>query len=152
MRRGLAELRQHRATIREGHRAAHKALEDIDAFYDQPGGVYPRRRFEIEVDRDKCIGCGLCVSLAPNLMGLDAAGKAYTRTRTADWSPADGDFVQYCPTSAIVARKIERIVPLKAGERGRCVGGGQWLSSRAERGIWPLRDRNCLARGGCPAQ
>jgi ferredoxin len=90
----------------------------FDAFYDQPGGVYPRRRFEIEVDRDKCIGCGLCVSLAPNLMGLDAAGKAYTRTRTADWSPADGDFVQYCPTSAIVARKIERIVPLKAGERG----------------------------------
>jgi NTE family protein len=105
-------------TIREGHRAAHKALEDIDAFYDQPGGVYPRRRFELEVDRDRCIGCGLCASLAPNLMGLDAEGKAYTRTRTTDWSPADGDFVRYCPTHAIVARKIERIVPLKAGERG----------------------------------
>lgn len=105
-------------TIREGHRAAHKALEDIEAFYDQPGGVYPRRRFEIEVDRDKCIGCGLCVSLAPNLMGMGNDGKAYTRTRTADWSPADGDFVHYCPTEAIVARKIERIVPLKAGERG----------------------------------
>ena len=105
-------------TIREGHRAAHKALEDIDAFYDQPGGVYPRRRFEIDVDRDKCIGCGLCVSLAPNMMGLDAEGKAYTRTRTADWSPADGDFVAYCPTNAIRARKIDRIVPLKAGERG----------------------------------
>ena len=60
----------------------------------------------------------LCVSLAPSLMGMDAAGKAYTRTRTVDWSPADGDFVPYCPTSAIVARKIERIVPLKAGERG----------------------------------
>jgi NTE family protein len=105
-------------TIREGHRAAHKALEDIDAFYDQPGGVYPRRRFELEVDRDKCIGCGLCVSLAPNLMGMGNDGKAYTRTRTADWSPADGDFVHYCPTEAIVARKIERIVPLKAGERG----------------------------------
>jgi NTE family protein len=104
--------------INEGHRAAHKALEDIDAYYDQPGGVYPRRRFELEVDREKCIGCGLCVSLAPNLMGLDADGKAYTRTRTADWSPADGDFVHYCPTSAILARKIERIVPLKAGERG----------------------------------
>jgi NTE family protein len=105
-------------TIREGHRAAHKALEDIDAFYDQPGGVYPRRRFELEVDRDKCIGCGLCVSLAPNLMGMGNDGKAYTRTKTADWSPADGDFVHYCPTNAILARKIERIVPLKAGERG----------------------------------
>jgi NTE family protein len=105
-------------TIAEGYRAASKALEDIDAFYDQPGGVYPRRRFELEVDREKCIGCGLCVSLAPNLMGLDAQGKAYPRTRTIDWSPADGDFVQYCPTNAITARKIERIVPLKAGERG----------------------------------
>jgi NTE family protein len=105
-------------TIQEGHRAALKALEDIDAFYDQPGGVYPRRRFEIEVDRDGCIGCGLCASLAPNLMALDNQGKAYSRTKTADWSPADGDFVAYCPTNAITARKIERIVPLKAGERG----------------------------------
>ena len=105
-------------TIREGYRAAMKALEDVSAYYDQPGGVYPRRRFELEVVRDKCIGCGLCVSLAPNLMGLDAEGKAYPRTRTTDWSPADGDFVGYCPTNAIVARKIERIVPLKAGERG----------------------------------
>jgi NTE family protein len=106
------------ATLQEGYRAALKALEDIEAFYDQPGGVYPRRRFEIEVDRDKCVGCGLCVSLAPNLMGLDNQGKAYSRTRTTDWSPADGDFVNYCPTNAIVTRKIERIVPLKSGERG----------------------------------
>lgn len=105
-------------TITEGYRAALKALEDVEAFYDQPGGVYPRRRFELTVDRDKCIGCGLCVSMAPKLMGLDAEAKAYPRTRTMDWSPADGDFVEYCPTNAIVARKIERIVPLKAGERG----------------------------------
>jgi NTE family protein len=105
-------------TIREGHRAACKAFEDIDAFYDQPGGVYPRRRFELEVDREKCVGCGLCVSLAPNLMGMDGQAKAYPRTKTVDWSPADGDFVAYCPTNAIIARKIERIVPLKAGERG----------------------------------
>jgi NTE family protein len=105
-------------TITEGHRAGIKALEDIDAYYEQPGGIYPRRRFEIDVDRDRCIGCGLCVSLAPNLMGLDAQGKAYARTKTVEWSPADGDFVAYCPTAAIVSRKIERIVPLKAGERG----------------------------------
>ena len=105
-------------TIDEGHRAGLKALEDIDAFYDQAGGVYPRRRFEIDVDRDRCIGCALCATLAPSLMGMDPQGKAYTRTKTVDWSPADGDFVHACPTDAIVARKIERIVPLKAGERG----------------------------------
>jgi NTE family protein len=106
------------ATIEEGHRAALKALEDIDAFYEQPGGVYPRRRFEIDVSQERCIGCGLCVSLAPQLMALDAQGKAFTRSKTVDWSPADGDFVAACPTNAIVARKTERIVPLKAGERG----------------------------------
>lgn len=105
-------------TIKEGHRAALKALEDIDAFYDQPGGVFPRRRFEIDVNREKCIGCGLCASLAPSMMGLDAHGKAYARTKSVDWSPADGEFVGLCPTNAISARKIERIVPLKAGERG----------------------------------
>jgi NTE family protein len=105
-------------TIKEGYRAARKALEDIDAFYDQPGGVYPRRRFELLVDQEKCIGCGMCAALAPSLMGIGADGKAYARTRTADWSPADGEFVQACPTHAISARKIERIVPMKAGERG----------------------------------
>ena len=54
-------------------------------------------------------------------MGLDAQGKAYTRTKTVDWSPADGDFVGYCPTNAIVARKIERIVPLQARRARRGV-------------------------------
>jgi NTE family protein len=106
------------ATIEEGHRAASKALEDIDAYYDQPGGVYPRRRVEIEVDRERCIGCGMCVALAPSLMGLDAERKAYARTRTVDWSPADGDFVASCPTAAIATRKVGQVVPLKAGERG----------------------------------
>jgi NTE family protein len=115
------------ATIQEGHRAAHKALEDIDAFYDQPGGVYPRRRFEIEVDQDKCIGCGLCVSLAPNLMGLDAAGKAYTRTRTADWSPA-------MATSFNTVRRAQSSRARSSGSsaegwrEGRGVAG-QWSSS-----------------------
>ena len=46
-------------------------------------------------------------------MGLDADRKAYTRTRTADWSPADGEFVHACPTEAILARKIERVTPSK---------------------------------------
>jgi NTE family protein len=105
-------------TIEEGHRAALKALEDIDAFYDQPGGVYPRRIFEIEVDREQCIGCGLCVALAPATMALDGQSKAYALAHTVNWSPADGEFVRFCPTSAITARKIERILPPKPAEEG----------------------------------
>lgn len=99
------------ASIDEGYRKASLALQDFDAVLEQPGGVYPRRRVSIEVDRDKCIGCGLCVALAPAVMGLDASGKAFARSRTADWSTADGDFVHHCPTCAIEVQKIERLTP-----------------------------------------
>ena len=99
------------ASIDEGYRKAKLALQDWEAVLQQPGGVYPRRRVTIEVDKDKCIGCGLCVALAPAVMGLDATGKAFARTRTADWSTADGDFVHHCPTCAIEVCKIERLTP-----------------------------------------
>lgn len=97
--------------IREGYRAAKQALEHYDAYLEQPGGVFPRKRVELTVSRDRCIGCGLCAALAPQLMGLDSSGKAFARTRTADWSPADGDFVHHCPTSAIEVRRLERLAP-----------------------------------------
>jgi len=105
-------------SIDAGLRAARKALADIDVLFDEPGGVFPRRRFELGVDEDRCIGCGLCVSLAPALMGLDSRGKAYPRTTSVDWSPADGDFVHNCPTDAIHARKIERLGPQRGVDRG----------------------------------
>jgi NTE family protein len=96
------------AHIDEGYRAAKKALEGYEAYFDRPGAIFPRRSFKITVDRDKCTSCGLCATLAPQLMGLDAAGKAFPRTTIVDWSPADGDFVGQCPTQAIDARKLER--------------------------------------------
>lgn len=99
------------ASIDEGYRKASLALQDFEAALEQAGGVYPRRRVAIEVNRDKCIGCGLCVALAPAVMGMDTTGKAFARTRTADWSTADGEFVHHCPTCAIEVRKIERLTP-----------------------------------------
>ena len=99
------------ATIEEGYRKASLALQDFEAALEQPGGVYPRRLVAIDVNRDKCIGCGICAALAPAVMGMDATGKAFPRTRTADWSTADGDFVYHCPTLAIEIQKIERLTP-----------------------------------------
>jgi NTE family protein len=99
------------ASIDEGYRKASLALQDFDAALEQAGGVYPRRRVAIEVNRDKCIGCGLCAALAPAVMGMDTTGKAFARTLTADWSTADGEFVHHCPTCAIEVRKIERLTP-----------------------------------------
>jgi NTE family protein len=99
------------ASMDEGYRKASLALQDFEAVLEQPGGVYPRRRVSIEVNKDKCIGCGLCVALAPAVMGMDPSGKAFARSRTADWSTADGDFVHHCPTCAIEVKKIERLTP-----------------------------------------
>lgn len=105
-------------SIEAGLKAARKALQDMDRVFDEPGGVFPRRRFTLSVDDDRCIGCGLCVALAPALMGLDSRGKAYPRTTSVDWSPADGDFVHSCPTDAIHARKMERTGPQRIVDRG----------------------------------
>src|SRR3954471_17035060 len=93
-------------TIQEGYRAAKAALSGWRSYLDQEGGIFPRRHVELEVSRDRCIGCGLCAALAPNIMGLDGSGKAFARTRIVKWSPADGDFVPACPTNAIIARTL----------------------------------------------
>jgi NTE family protein len=87
--------------IREGYRAAVEALRHWDAVSQEPGGVFPRRRVRVRVDRDRCTGCGLCVALEPRLMALDAERKAYALASPVEWSPAGGDFVRHCPAHAI---------------------------------------------------
>lgn len=95
-------------SIAEGYRAAKKALTRFDSYWDNPGCVFPRRRVQIDVEVDKCTGCGLCVSLAPAVMGMNANGKAFARTHIVEWSPAEGGFVHECPTDAITARNVDR--------------------------------------------
>ena len=95
-------------SIAEGKRAANAALKGFEAYMAQAGGIYPRRHVDLDVVRDRCIGCGLCVALAPGIMGLDSSGKAFARTKVVEWSPADGDFIASCPTNAIVATTIRQ--------------------------------------------
>jgi NTE family protein len=89
--------------LREGYRAAVDALSHWDTVTAAHGGVFPRRRVHVRVDRARCTGCGLCVALEPRLMALDAERKAYALTTPAEWSPASGDFVRHCPAHAITA-------------------------------------------------
>jgi NTE family protein len=96
------------SSIEQGYRAAMRALERFDSYWDRAGCVFPRRRVQIDVDVNRCTGCGTCVSLAPAVMGLDATGKAFPRTRVVEWSPADGGFVHECPTEAITATNVDR--------------------------------------------
>jgi ferredoxin len=96
------------ANIEEGYRSATRALERFDSYWGNEGCVFPRRRVQLEVDREKCTGCTLCATLAPAIMAMDSKHKAYARTRIVDWSPAEGGFVHECPTYAISARNIDR--------------------------------------------
>jgi NTE family protein len=89
--------------IEAGYRSAMDALSNYEDCLTARGGVFPRRKVDIVVNRDKCICCGLCVALAPSLMAQDESGKAYPRKPRVEWSPADGDFVHHCPTLAIEA-------------------------------------------------
>lgn len=89
--------------IDAGYRAAMEALAHLDKCFEAETGVFPRRAMRLSVDREKCIGCTLCVALAPHVMTMDDSGKAAPRIPIVDWSPADGDFLHHCPTYAINA-------------------------------------------------
>lgn len=89
------------STIEAGYVAASRALGNWESYLQHHGGTFPRKALDLNVDREKCIGCGTCVALAPHLMGLDRKGKAFARTHRVEWSRADGEFIAQCPTGAI---------------------------------------------------
>lgn len=96
-----------REIIAAGYTSTHELLDAIGDKLMWGRGVYPRRTVDITVDRDACIGCGLCAMLAPSVMLMDAEGKAGVVTSPVEWSRADGDFVHQCPTDAIHVTVIE---------------------------------------------
>ena len=115
--------------IEAGYKAAMEALQHLDACVAANSGIYPRRVVKISVDREKCISCTLCVALAPQLMAMDASGKAVARVPSVDWSPADGDFVHHCPTYAITADPINGSEP----DNQPAVTEAQTLEEKVER-------------------
>lgn len=94
--------------IQAGYDGTMSALDELE------GGpplarnlIYPRRRIRISVNRQKCIGCGVCAALAPKIMKMDSHGKAYALKSEHEWSPADGEFVGHCPTEAITVESLD---------------------------------------------
>ena len=99
-----------RALVDEGYRAAKETLAFMDEAFRAATGIDPRRNIRVKVDPARCIGCGMCVALAPDLMALGPHRKAFSKIDIVNWGPSNGDFVHHCPTGAIT---IDRVDPEK---------------------------------------
>ena len=106
-----------RELLSEGHRATEAALErGYDALLRASGGIYPKRQIQLKVLRERCIGCGACVAMAPaGYFRMDQDGKAVAREEPCEWSPMDGGFIRHCPTYAITAHPVEAEAPSRGG-------------------------------------
>jgi NTE family protein len=105
-----------RELLDEGYRATSAALDAAgEAVRTADGGIHPRRHVRITVSRERCIGCGACVSLAPSLFFMDGSGKAVGPDYVCEWSPMDGGFIRHCPTFAITARPVQPAARVSKG-------------------------------------
>ncbi|MCU0634660.1 MAG: patatin-like phospholipase family protein [Gemmatimonadaceae bacterium] len=84
-----------------GYAAMSAALDHAGDFWQATGGLFPRQRVTIRVERPRCTGCGQCVAIAPHALQMDAEGRALPRHPDVEWTPADGDLSRYCPTGAL---------------------------------------------------
>jgi ferredoxin len=57
---------------------------------------------KVRVDQEKCIGCGLCTSLAEAVFAFNDEGKVSAGEVTADDEEAVESAVSSCPVEAIV--------------------------------------------------
>lgn len=55
----------------------------------------------LTVDKEACIGCGLCTTIAENTFELGDDGKAEVKNPTGDSEEKIQDAIDSCPVSAI---------------------------------------------------
>ncbi len=56
---------------------------------------------KVRVDQDKCIGCGLCTSVAENVFSFNDDGKAQASNVAPDDEEAVESAISSCPVEAI---------------------------------------------------
>lgn len=60
---------------------------------------------KVKVDQDKCIGCGLCISLAPKSFKLIDDGKSEAINPPGDDEATIKSTVESCPVQGIIITK-----------------------------------------------
>jgi len=93
--------------IAEGYRATVNALNRLPAPLDalEPG-IHPKRRVAVGVLRDRCIGCGFCAAIRPELFRMRQNLAEPVRTEQ-EWSPEIQGSVRLCPVDAIRVEVLE---------------------------------------------
>jgi NTE family protein len=98
--------------IAEGFRALNSTLDQLGCPLDDLApGIHPQRRVELSVDEPSCICCGICYTREPRIFGRKPDGKAFVRESIQWWTPLGDRVVRSCPTSAIIADRLQSSTP-----------------------------------------
>ena len=63
-------------------------------------------KFKVEVDKNKCIGCGMCVSICPDNFVLQS-GKAKPKKAEVNDLGCNSEAERSCPVGAIKVTKLK---------------------------------------------
>jgi len=111
-----------RELMAEGQRATQAALDAAgEKLFSVGSGIWPKRRVQLRVVKERCIGCGVCVASEPGDFHMGPDGRAVARPDPREWSPLDGAVLRHCPTYAIMARPILE-APAAASRAGASTG------------------------------
>lgn len=92
--------------IAEGFRALNATLDLLPRDLEHlPPGIHPQREVTLGVDKDACIGCGICYAREPHIFVRDGDGKAAVKSPKQWWSPLGDRVVRACPTGAITVEQ-----------------------------------------------
>ena len=90
------KARQILPALGEGVTAAEEAYNYIKSPY-----WVKEKDGEIEVDKEKCISCGVCMSICPKVFQRDSSGKSEVKKDADVMLPCVDTAIEACPTQAI---------------------------------------------------